>query len=76
MLNVVYFKEGNVKVTKREIKVDDKHGTLFVVYFIDSKDRKKYMVTRIEDRHVIYTEQFMTEYLRAMRIHGEWDETL
>ena len=59
-----------MKVTKRELQDSDK-GILFVVYFTDSKDRKKSMVTRIEDRHVIYTEQFMTEYLRAIRIHGE-----
>ena len=64
-----------MKVTKREIQNDKEVGLLFVVFFTKSNGKKMYMVTRIEDKHVVYTAQFMTEYLRTLKLYGGDDET-
>ena len=63
-----------MKVIKRKFIYED--DTLrYAIYFINSKGVHKYMVTQIEDKHIVYSEQFMTECLRAIRTYGEWDET-
>ena len=59
-----------MRIIKREFQ-EHEGIPMFVVYFTNTKGIERVITCLVDDKHIVYSEQFMADYLMAMRIHGD-----